>query len=238
MTVLLLILVGFGAGFVQRVSGFGLGIFAMMFLPHFMPSQTAAVVVSNLFSSGTTTYNTLYYRKDIALKTALPMLLAAVVCIPSAVYCAKWVSGALFSRLLGGILVALSVYFLFFSAKITIRPTVGNGILSGALGGVLGGLFSTGGPPAVLYLSNATPTPAVYFATIQFYFCVTNLYTVATRAVNGDITLLTLGYAAVGFLGCIAGDLVGRRVFKHLNAERLKRIIYIGMIVSGLVMIL
>ncbi len=238
VTVMLLILVGFGAGFVQRVSGFGLGIFAMMFLPHFLPSQTAAVVISNLFSCGTTTYNTLYYRKDIALKTAIPMLLAAAVCIPPAVYCAKWVAGDLFSRLLGGILIVLSVYFLFFSQKITIRPTVPNGILSGALGGVLGGLFSTGGPPAVLYLSNAAPTPAVYFATIQFYFCVTNLYTVATRAVNGDISLVILGYAAIGFLGCMAGDLIGRCLFRKLNAERLKRIIYIGMILSGLVMIL
>ena len=37
-----LVLIGMGAGFVQRVSGFGMGIFAMLFLPHFMPSHTAA----------------------------------------------------------------------------------------------------------------------------------------------------------------------------------------------------
>ena len=238
VTAVLLILVGFGAGFVQRVSGFGLGIFAMIFMPHFMPSQTAAVVVSNLFSGGLTTYNALYYRKDIAFKTALPMLMAAGVCIPPAVYCSQWVSGDLFSRLLGGVLIVLSVYFLLFSKKITIRPTAFNGVFSGALSGILDGLFSTSGPPAVLYLSSATPTPSVYFATIQFFFCLTNLYTVATRAVNGDISLVTLGYAAVGFLGCISGNVVGRCLFKNLNAERLKRIIYIGMILSGLVMML
>ena len=34
--IILIVLVGAGAGFVQRVSGFGLGIFAMMFMPHFM----------------------------------------------------------------------------------------------------------------------------------------------------------------------------------------------------------
>jgi uncharacterized membrane protein YfcA len=47
---LYVILVGFGAAFVQRVSGFGLGIFTMMFLPHFMPSHTAAATISCIFS--------------------------------------------------------------------------------------------------------------------------------------------------------------------------------------------
>ena len=46
----LLVLVSAGAGFVQRVSGFGLGIFAMMFLPYFMPSHAASATVSTLLS--------------------------------------------------------------------------------------------------------------------------------------------------------------------------------------------
>ena len=46
---LYLVLIGIGAGFVQRVSGFGLGIFAMMFLPYFTPTPVAATI-STLFS--------------------------------------------------------------------------------------------------------------------------------------------------------------------------------------------
>ena len=74
-----IILVGFGAAFVQRVSGFGLGIFAMMFLPHFLPSHTAAATISCLFSCCTTTYNSIKYRKNVAYKTAIPMLAAALI---------------------------------------------------------------------------------------------------------------------------------------------------------------
>lgn len=232
-----LILIGIGAGFVQRVSGFGLGIFAMVFLPHFMPAQSAAAI-SCLFSCVTSTYNAIRYRKNIAYRTALPMVAAALVTIPLAVYFSKKISGNSFQALLGIVLVLLSLYFLAFHKRIKMEPTVRNGVLAGTIGGTLNGLFSTGGPPIVLYLSCAATNKEVYFATIQFYFCFTNLYATVMRAANGILNVQILLYAAVGVLGCMAGDCVGRVVFDKLDADKLKRIIYIGMIVSGVLMLI
>lgn len=238
MEYLYLILVGFGAAFVQRVSGFGLGIFAMMFLPHFLPSHTAAATISCLFSCYTTTSNSIRYRKNVAYRTAIPMLVAALISIPVAVYFAAKVEARLFEILLGSVLIILSVYFLFFNKKISIKPTPLNGVIAGTLGGALNGLFSTGGPPAVLYLTNATQDNVTYFATIQFYFCLTNIYATANRAINGLVTADLLLYAAVGIVGCLAGDLLGRLVFDKLDAKKLKYIIYIGMIISGVMMLI
>lgn len=232
-----LILIGIGAGFVQRVSGFGLGIFAMVFLPHFMPAQSAAAI-SCLFSCVTSTYNAIRYRRNIAYRTALPMVASALVTIPLAVYFSKQISGNSFSVLLGFILILLSLYFLVFHKRIKMEPTIRNGILAGTIGGTLNGLFSTGGPPIVLYLSCAATNKDVYFATIQFYFGFTNLYATAMRAVNGILNTQILIYAAVGVLGCMAGDCFGRIVFDKLDANRLKRVIYIGMIISGVVMLI
>ena len=237
MEYLYLILVGFGAAFVQRVSGFGLGIFAMMFLPHFLPSNTAASTISCLFSCCTTTFNSLKYRKNIAFKTALPMLAAAMIPIMIAVYFSANVSADVFKILLGSVLVILSIYFLFFNKRIKIKPTPLNGVLAGTISGVLNGLFSTGGPPAVLYLTSATPDNITYFATIQFYFCLTNLFATANRAISGLITADLLIYAAVGILGCLAGDLIGRKIFDKLDSVKLKYVIYIGMIISGALML-
>ena len=237
MEYLYIVLVGFGAAFVQRVSGFGLGIFAMMFLPHLFPTHTSAAVLSGLFSCYTTTFNAIKYRRNIAYRTAIPMLAAALVSIPIAVSFSAKVSAHIFKILLGAVLVILSLYFLFFNKRIKIKPTIPNGIVAGTLGGALGGLFSTGGPPAVLYLTNATADNVTYFATIQFYFCLTNYYTTATRAIHGLITVDLLVYGAVGILGCIAGDFVGGTVFNKLDARKLKYIIYIGMIVSGILML-
>ena len=234
--ILLIILIGAGAGFVQRVSGFGLGIFAMLFLPSIMPTASAAAI-SCLFSCGTSTYNAIKYRKDIPFKTVLPMLCAALAVIPFAVIGSKYVPDRIFKILLGIVLICLSIYFLFFNTKIKLKASTKNGIIAGSVGGALNGLFSTGGPPVVLYLTHATKTPVAYFAGIQFYFSLTNLYSAGVRAVNGIITLPILVLAAIGFCGCMTGDLIGRQVFDKLDAKKLKKVIYVGMIISGVLMI-
>lgn len=233
-----LILVGFGGGFVQRVSGFGLGIFVMLFLPHFIPSHTAAAAISCLFSCATTTFNAICYYKEVKYKTALPMICASLITIPIAVHFSSIVSGKIFQILLGSVLIVLSLYFIFFNKYIKIKPTLISGIFSGTLGGVLSGLFSTGGPPAVLYLSSALKENISYFATIQFYFCFTNIYATSVRAIDGIIDSEVLLYAFIGIIGCMSGDYIGKRVFNKLNSSALKYTIYIGMILSGIAMLL
>ncbi len=234
--ILYLVLIGIGAGFVQRVSGFGLGIFAMLFLPHFLPSHTAAAAISSLFACVTATYNSIRYRKNIEYKTSIPMIISAALLIPIAVYFSAIISGRIFEMLLGGVLIVLSIYFLFFNKHIKIKQSISNGIIAGSLGGILGGLFSTGGPPAVLYLSSSTKDNITYFATIQFYFCFTNLYATSMRLFNGIINGDILIYAVVGMIGCIIGDFTGKTVFDKLDSTKLKTIIYIGMILSGFLM--
>ena len=234
----LLILICAGGGFVQRVSGFGLGIFVMLFLPYLMPSHAAAAAMSCLLSCGGSGYNAVVHRKNLKFRLLLPLIGAAVITIPIAVYFSASAPEALMKRLLGVVLILLSIYFLFFSARVRIRPTVTNGVLAGALGGTLNGLFSTGGPSVVLYLVHAAPDKLVYFATIQTYFALTNIYATIARAVNGLITTEVLISFAIGMIGWWVGDRIGTRVFDRLNAEMLKRVIYIGMIASGILMMI
>ncbi len=235
---ILLVLIGMGGGFVQRVSGFGLGIFVMLFLPHLMPSPAVAATVSALFSCATSLFNAIKYRKNVEYKTALPMIIASLITIPVAVYFSKVVSARIFKIMLGAVLIVLSLYFVFFNKKIKIKANAVNGIVSGGLSGILGGLFSTGGPPVVLYLSNAAKNYLSYFATIQFFFCFTNLYATGMRAVSGLVDSKTLIYAFIGIIGCMTGDLIGARVFKKLDGEKLKYVIYVGMIISGITMLI
>lgn len=235
---ILIVLIGIGASFVQRVSGFGLGIFAMLFLPYVMPSSVAAATISCLFSCGTSTYNAVRYRKDTPYKTVLPVLISALIVIPVAVYFASAVPDRIFEILLGAILILLSIYFLLFDNKIKFKPTTFKGVLCGALGGALNGLFSTGGPPVVLYMTHATTENKRYFAGIQFYFCVTNIYATVMRAINGLVSWELLVYALIGMVGCMIGDFIGKKVFDKLDGKKLKLIIYIAMIISGVFMIL
>lgn len=235
--IILLLLVGAGAAFVQRVSGFGLGIFAMLFLPHILPS-TAAAAISCFFSCGTSSYNAIKYRRHIPLKTILPLLAAALVVIPAAVHFSARIPGRIFQVILGAVLIVLSLYFLFFQKRVCLKPSVKNGLIAGAVGGTLNGLFSTGGPPIVLYLTQATSSNLEYFAAIQFYFALTNIYASILRIINGIVTWDLMLLVVVGIIGCLVGDFLGSKIFDRLDSRKLKQIIYIGMVISGVLMIL
>lgn len=235
---LLTALVASGGAFVQRTTGFGLGIFVMLFFPYMMPETAAAAAVSGLLSCVISSYNAVLHRRALRLRLALPLLLSAAVTIPLAVRFSSVAPASLMKLVLGVILIAFSLWFLFLGKHVRLRPTAVNGLVAGGLGGVLSGLFSTGGPPVVLYLIHATEDKTVYFATIQAYFAITNLYSALFRAINGVITPFVLTSVAVGLIGCFVGNAIGSLVFRRINPETLRKIVYVGMIVSGLLMIL
>lgn len=228
----------FGASFVERVCGFGSGIFAMLFLPYFLPNQTIGPAILGMMSGIGCAYNAIRNRKYIHVKTMLPLAIAALIAIPIAVRLSAGLKAENMKAALGVVLIVLSVYFLFFSKRIHIRPTVFNGIVAGALGGALNGLFSTGGPPAVIYLVHATTDNLAYFGTIQAYFGITSGYATIVRALNGLITKEVLILFACELVGWWFGNRLGGKVFDRLNPDRLRRIVCIAMIVSGILMIL
>ena len=234
---LLVAAVGIGGGFVQRVSGFGLGIFVMLFLPYLTPEIAIAVTISTLLSCGTSTYNAVKYIKKVNFKLILPVLISAMAVLPVAIHFSAVMPKRVFEYILGAVLIVLSIYFLFFNEKIKMKKSVKNGIISGALGGALNGLCSTGGPPVVLYLSQVSNDNTEYFAGIQFYFAVANIFAIILRAINGLVTLEVIIMAVLGFIGCMIGDCLGNLVFDRLDGKKLKQIIYIAMIVSGILMI-
>ncbi len=235
--IIFLVLIGIGAAFVQRVSGFGLGIFAMLFLPFLMGDPASAAAVACLWSCVTSVYNAVKYRKSIDLQLVKPLLLAAALTIPLAVRLSKFVPGQIMAVILGVVLVVLSLYFFLLSDQIRIRASFSSGFIAGSVGGMLNGLFSTGGPPVVLYLVASTTDKLVYFASIQLYFAATNIYATVMRAINGTLSSNIFICAAIGLVGCLLGDAIGRSVFKKLNTQLFKQVIYFGMIISGLIMV-
>jgi uncharacterized membrane protein YfcA len=237
MQMILIFIVGGVASFVQRVSGFGMGVVSMMFLPYLVTSPITAGTISNMTSSITSTTNAIRYRKDIAFKTILPVLISAMLIIPPSVSFAKRIPTASFTVILGIVMILLSIYFLFVGKRLSIKPTLLKGIGCGLCSGVMNGLFSTAGPPLALYLSAALSNKQVYFATIQFFFGASNIYTVAVRIMNGLVTGQVLMFAAAFVIGAFCGDAIGRGVFKKLDGAKVKKLIYLSMMLSGIVMV-
>ena len=224
-------------GFIQRVTGFGFGIFVMIFFPYIIQTHTCATAVSTLVSCLISAFNAVVYRKEIPYKKLIPLTASALITIPVAVAFSVFVPGETLKKALGIVLVLLSIYFLFFNSRISIRANVKNGVIAGGISGILTGLFSTGGPPVVLYLMNALTDNAAYFASTQFYFGLTGIYSTIVRFFNGIITTQVIAYSAIGLVGILIGNFVGKCVFDKLNSKRLRQLIYVGMIASGIVML-
>lgn len=234
----LLVLISFSGSFIQRVTGFGYGIFIMMFLPALIGSTPEAAAMSGLISCCTCAYNVIRMWGSIRWKLVVPTVAASLITVPIAVLFAASAPEALARSLLGIVLILLSIYFLFFAGKVRLRASVPAGLAAGGISGILGGLFSMGGPPIVLYLLQATADKTVYFATLQAHFAVTNLYTTATRALSGIITPRVLAWFAVAVAASLTGNYIGGKVFDRLDSEKMKKLVYLVMIVSGITMLI
>lgn len=225
----------FGAAFVQRVSGFGFGIFIMTVLPYLLPSYAEATTLSGMLALVTSAIIIWHMHKYIAWRKLLPILLTFLAVSWFAVQFVAVAGDGMLKRVLGGVLILASIYFFFVSERIQIRPSLTMQLSMGTLSGVMGGLFGMQGPPAVLYFLASSDRKEEYMAMVQCYFLIGNVVLTLYRAHNGFLTSVVWS----SWLWCVGavllGTWVGAKVFRMIPIKVLRRIIYAYMGVSGLI---
>lgn len=234
---LLCALISLFASTVQSVTGFGYGIIIMSLLPHFADSVVGCTVLVGFISTLTSAMNAWNYRKSYRLRNvAIPFLIYIPVSLVT-IYAAGRIDGAVMKHILGAVLILFAIYFVKFSGKIRIRPTVRNGMIASALSAVLGGLFATGGPPVAVYYIAVTKSKEEYLGSIQCFFLLASLFSSVVRIYDGYVTrevlLMTAAAAAAAFFGV----LIAKRMVKRMDAERQKKYIYLFMAVSGVLLL-
>lgn len=169
------------ASFIQRTTGFGFGIFIMTVLPWLLPSYGEATTLSGLLAMTTSLIVTIRMRRYLVWRQLLPILLTFIAVSTVAIFCLKRMDDVVLRRILGVVLVAVSVWFVFFSNRIRLNTNIPTQIGAGTLSGLMGGFFGMQGPPAVLYFISSTSDKEHYMALAQSYFffgnilyCVTN----------------------------------------------------------------
>ena len=175
MTALYILLAAFAGSFIQSASGFGYAIVLMSVLPLVIPFQSAAIleVMTSFFMVGTIA---LKYRRFIRWRLLVWPLVANTIFSLTGVWFQSGSAEAVLRRILGVTLVLLSVYFIFFSSRLTLKGNAVNGFIAGSISGVCGGLMSIGGPPIVAYYLAATHSKEEYNATLQAYFVISTAY--------------------------------------------------------------
>ncbi len=233
-------LLAIGASFVQRTIGFGFGIFIMTALPFLMPSYAEAVTLSGLLSLTSATVVMIQYVKYVTWKRLLPMIAAFIIFSTAAIILLDKIEGPAMRKILGMMLIFLSLYFSFFKERLQkyIRPTAGWLLGTGSVSGVMGGLFGMHGPPVVLYLVVSEPSKNHYMGMIQTYAVITNITMLAVRAYNGYVTP-AVGTAYLYALGGLAiGVIAGNWAFKRIPNKLFTYIVYAYIGISGAIILL
>ena len=135
--ILEIFLLTIGASFVQRTTGFGFGIFIMTLLPFLMPSYGEATTLSGLLALTTSAIITWNMREYITWKRLYPILLTFIAVSAVAICLLTRIQETSLRRILGIVLILISLYFAFFSGKIRIRTTLPWQIGAGSLSGII-----------------------------------------------------------------------------------------------------
>lgn len=221
---------------VQATTGFGYGIVCMTVFPYIM-GYSEAIAVCSLCAATMSTMVAIKHHKGLKLKLVLPMLAGFSVASAVSIRFVKGRADSAMMKALGVVLILVSIYFIFFSGRIHIKPTAANGVIAGILGGTGAGMFGIGGPPIVIFLMSATEDKEVYRSCSLTYFAVGSWYASSVRLINGIITPRVVALWAAALLALAFGSRLGSRLFDRVDAARLRLLVYGFMALSGAAML-
>jgi len=225
------------ASIVQSTTGFGFAITMMALLPHVMDNYLMATALSGMGALTLSAMVTLRHIRQANFKMILPVLVGYLGTSTVIIPLSKSFSGGVLTKALGILLIVVSIYFIFFNNKIKIKPTFINGIITGIIAGVGVGLFAIGGPPVVIYLLSATDDKDVYRVSSLAYFTLSSIYATGLRVASGIINGQVMMIFAFMLAAIVLGGFIGEKIFNRINADKLKKIIYIFMAFSGVTLL-
>lgn len=224
------------ASFIQRVSGFGFGIFVMMFFPFFLPSYGESVMLSGLLAGSTALMIAVKNWKYIRWRMMWIVTFFNVLFSFVATEYMRSLSNDVLKQCLGVVLTLIALYFLFGEGRMgRIFKSKPAQIIIGSISGVMGGMFAMPGPPVVLYCISTLEDKKEYVATLQAFSVVFNCFYTMFRFNAGFYSENTLFWWVMGIGGAVIGSLLGSRCFELISNQTLKRIVYVMMIVSGMI---
>ena len=225
------------AGSVQAVTGFGAGIEMMLVLPNFFDLLTAPAL-SSAIALALNTSLAFRFRKYIRWNL---VLLPAVMYTVASVITIRLVGGLdldILELAFGIFLVCLSIYFMCFSKKVAVQATPVSASVCALVSGVCSGLFGIGGPLMAIYFLAAVKEKEEYVGCTQFVFSSTSVVNLLMRLRMGIYTVDMIPMTLLGMLAITLGKLGGLKVLERLNADMLKKVIYVFVGISGLLTIL
>jgi uncharacterized membrane protein YfcA len=229
-------LILFMAAFTKAVLGFGESLLAMPLLAFALGVKTATPLVGLVSMSLTLL---LIWRgwRQIEFHSAWRVIVAAMLGIPVGVWVLRTLPSYWLTVGLGVVLILAGIYNLMRS-NVVAGVGVRWGYVFGFVGGVLGGAYNTGGPPIVMY-GTLRRWPAEKFqATLQGCFLPMVLLTLFGHGIGGLWTEWVIQLYALTLPVVLLAFWLGQRWGCTLSGERVERLVHIGMIALGAMLVI
>lgn len=224
------------ASFVQGLAGFGIGLVSLAFLPFLMEPATA-VVLMTVYAAVFTAVIFIPLRRDFTLHGMQELVVGTIVGTPAGVWLLAGLPPDMLKRLIGLVLLAIVAleWLGLYPARLRGR---GWGFGAGLVAGLIGGAVGTPGPPVILYAAAQDWSPRTVKANIQAFLIVNQALILIgywwAGLLDREVWRLTALYAAPAVLGLAAGMLL----FTRLDRVRFRRVVFVVLFVSGLVLLL
>ena len=237
MNILLLIIILTAASFIQTSAGFGFSMVALSLMTFSLPILTSSVIII-LSMVPLTLFMTLRNAKKINWKISIIPFISAIITTQIGIRLLMISDNTFLLRLLGAILIIISLFSIFSNSNRKIMPTMPVQIIFGTLSGLLSGLFNIGGPPMAIYMFAAAADKEEYNSTLQMFFLATAIIAVISHLIYGNITKEVLSYIPYAYIGVALGTSLGLAFFKRLSSEKIKKLVYGVMMVMGCVVLI
>jgi uncharacterized membrane protein YfcA len=234
--VLLSCVIFFLAGSIQGLTGFGGALVAIPLLSLIMDVRQAVplAILNGLVVTTTLAYS---LRRLLDHRKILPLLLGSVPGIFLGTGLLKLADPVVLGRLLGLILVAISVLNLCFAPR-PINPPQIWGYVAGFFSGAINATVGAGGPPAIIYTTLHDWKKDEIRATLTGFFVLNGYVTAAVHASSGLVTVQTLKLFLLT-CGCVLlGTMAGSRVSNRIPQRIYLRLVYLLLMVLGMILMI
>lgn len=228
-------LVIFLASFVMGLTGFGIALVAMAFLPWLM-SPVTAIVLLTVYALVFSLAVVVQLRRDLTPRALVDLLIGTVAGTPIGVWVLASLPVSALNRLIGLVLVAVVALELW---RMMPRRLVGRAwaLGTGFLSGLLGGAVGTPGPPVIVYATTQGWSPRTMKANTMGFFVVNQAVILAGYWWAGLLTREVAAAATAFALPALAGVGVGVALFGRLDPVRFRQIVFALLAVSGVLLL-
>jgi uncharacterized membrane protein YfcA len=235
-TAIYAIIAVFAAGVIKGLTGFGFSLVTAPVLIVLLGPLKAVPVVIVLNAAANVVLFPIA-RKAANLKRILPLIITGVATIPLGMLLLLALDAGTVELVAGCVTILFAIAFLAGFQR-PVRNEKWGFAAAGLISGTLNGLISTGGPPAILFLTNQGVPKRTFRASMLAYFLCLSIVSIPTFLVGGLLSIEVVHYALMLLPAMFLGAFVGSRLLNRLPERTFRVTALLVVVLAGLLSVL